>query len=57
MHLIASDAANYSDCQSIEELHRLHSRLVAFVADANAAFEVTEQSAVAGPRRRRPDSA
>ena len=43
--LIASDAANYGDCQSIEELNRLHLRLNAFVAEVTAAFEVGEQRA------------
>jgi hypothetical protein len=55
--LITSDAANYGDCQSIEELHRLHSRLDAFVVEAVAAFEVGEQRAADGPTRRRPHSA
>jgi hypothetical protein len=55
--LIASDAARCGDSRSIEELHRLHSRLDAFVAEAAATFEAGEQWPADGLRRRRPGSA
>ncbi len=48
--LVASDAANYGDCGSIEELHRLLSRFESFVTEATAAFEVGEQWAADGAK-------
>ena len=48
--LVASGAANYSDGASIEELHRLLSRLESFVTEATAAFEVGEEWATDGAK-------
>jgi hypothetical protein len=48
--LVASDAANYGDGGSIEELHRLLSRFESFVTEATAAFEVGEQWAADGAK-------
>jgi hypothetical protein len=48
--LVASDAANYGDGASIEELHRLLSRMESFVTEATAAFEVGEQWAADGAK-------
>jgi hypothetical protein len=48
--LMLSDAANYGDCTSMERLHRLQSRLDAFVTEATAAFEVGEEWAVDGAK-------
>jgi hypothetical protein len=48
--LVASDAANYGDGASIEELHRLLSRFESFVTEAAAAFEVGEEWAADGAK-------
>jgi hypothetical protein len=48
--LMASGAANYGDCASIEELHRHLSRYEAFVTEATAAFEVGEEWAADGAK-------
>lgn len=48
--LVASDAANYGDGASIEELHHLLSRFESFVTEATAAFEVGEQWAADGAK-------
>jgi hypothetical protein len=48
--LIASDAANYGDCDSIEELHHLQARFDSFVTEATAAFEVGEEWAADGAK-------
>ncbi len=48
--LMLSDAANYGDCASIERLHRIMSRVEAFVTDATAAFEAGEEWAVDGAK-------
>jgi Domain of unknown function (DUF222)/HNH endonuclease len=48
--LVASDAANYGDGASIEELHRLLSRFESFVTEATAAFEVGEEWAADGAK-------
>ena len=48
--LMASGAANYDDCESIEELHRLHARFESFVTEATAAFEVGEEWAAEGAK-------
>jgi hypothetical protein len=48
--LVASDAANYGDGASIEELHHLLSRFESFVTEATAAFEVGEQWAADGSK-------
>jgi hypothetical protein len=48
--LVASDARTYGDGVSIEELHRLLSRLESFVTEATAAFEVGEEWATDGAR-------
>jgi len=48
--LIASGAANYGDRASVEELHRLSSRLEAFVTEATAAFESNEEWAADGAK-------
>jgi hypothetical protein len=48
--LVASGAAHYGDCASIEELHRHLSRLESFVTEATAAFEVGEQWAADGAK-------
>ncbi len=48
--LVASDAANYGNCESIVELHRLLSRFESFVTEASAAFEVGEEWAAEGAK-------
>jgi hypothetical protein len=48
--LIESGAANYGDCESIEELHHLQARLDSFVTEATAAFEVGEEWAADGAK-------
>ncbi len=48
--LVATGADNYSDCASIEELHRLLGRLEAFVTEASAAFETQEDWAADGAK-------
>ncbi len=48
--LVASDAANYGDCASIEELHRQLARFESFVTEATAAFEVGEEWAADGAK-------
>jgi hypothetical protein len=48
--LVASGAENYGDGASIEELHRLQSRLDSFVTEATAAFEVGEEWAADGAK-------
>ena len=48
--LVASDATNYGDCESIEELHHLQARLDSFVTEATAAFEVGEEWAADGAK-------
>ena len=48
--LIASGAENYGDGESIEELHRLSSRLDSFVTEATSAFEAGEQWAADGAK-------
>jgi Domain of unknown function (DUF222)/HNH endonuclease len=48
--LVASDAANYGDGASIEELHRLLSRFESFVTEATASFEVEEEWAADGAK-------
>ena len=48
--LVASDASNYGDGASIEELHRLHSRFESFITEATAAFEVGEEWAADGAK-------
>jgi Domain of unknown function (DUF222) len=48
--LIASGAEHYGDGASIEELHRLSSRLDSFVTEATAAFEAGEQWAADGAK-------
>jgi hypothetical protein len=48
--LVASGAANYGDCASMEELHLLQSRLDSFVTEATAAFEAGEEWAADGAK-------
>ena len=48
--LVASDATNYGDCESIEELHHLQARLDSFVTEATAAFEAGEEWAADGAK-------
>jgi Domain of unknown function (DUF222) len=48
--LVASDAANHADGQSIEELHRLLSRFESFLTEATSAFEAGEQWAPEGAK-------
>ena len=48
--LVAAGAATYGDGASIEELCRLHSRLEAFVTEATAAFEASEEWAADGAK-------
>ena len=48
--LVASRAANYGDCASMEELHRLSARFEAFVTEATAAFETNEEWAADGAK-------
>jgi hypothetical protein len=48
--LVASDAANYGDCGSIEQLHHLLSRFESFVTEATSAFEAGEQWAADGAK-------
>jgi hypothetical protein len=48
--LVASDASNYGDGASIEELHHLLSRFESFVTEATAAFEVGEEWAADGAK-------
>jgi Domain of unknown function (DUF222) len=48
--LVASDASNYGDGESIVELQRLLSRFESFVTEATAAFETEEQWAAEGAK-------
>jgi hypothetical protein len=48
--LVACDAADYSDSASIEELHRGLSRVEAFVTEATAVFEASEEWAADGAK-------
>jgi len=48
--LVASDAANYGDGASLEELYRMLSRLESFVTEATTAFEAGEQWAADGAK-------
>ena len=48
--LVASDATNYGDCESIEELHHLQARLDSFVTEATSAFEAGEEWAADGAK-------
>ena len=48
--LVVSEAENYGDGASIEELHRLLSRFEAFVTEATAAFEAGEEWAADGAK-------
>src|SRR5580692_11583835 len=48
--LIVSGAEHYGDGESIEELHRLSSRLDSFVTEAVSAFEAKEQWAADGAK-------
>ena len=48
--LVASDAVNYGDCASIEELQRLLSCFESFVTEATAAFETGEEWAADGAK-------
>ena len=48
--LMASGPANYGDCESIEELHRLHARFESFLTEATAAFEAGEEWAADGAK-------
>jgi hypothetical protein len=48
--LVASGAANYGDCASMEELHRLSARFEAFVTEATSAFETNEEWAADGAK-------
>ena len=48
--LVASDAANYGDGESMERLYRVQARLDSFVTEATAAFEVGEEWAADGAK-------
>ena len=48
--LVVSEAENYGDGASIEELHRLLSRFEAFVTEATASFEAGEEWAADGAK-------
>jgi hypothetical protein len=48
--LVSCDAADYCDSASIEVLHRLASRLEAFVTEAAAAFDASEEWAADGAK-------
>jgi hypothetical protein len=48
--LVASGAANYGDCASIEALHRHLSRFESFVTEATASFEAREEWAADGAK-------
>jgi hypothetical protein len=48
--LVASGAANYGDCGSIEELHQQLARFESFVTEATAAFEAGEEWAADGAK-------
>src|SRR5271163_5363910 len=48
--LVASDAANYGDCESMERLNRLQSRFESFVTEATSAFEAGEEWAADGAK-------
>ena len=48
--LIASGAANYGDCESMEQLHHLGARFESFMTEATAAFEVGEEWAADGAK-------
>jgi hypothetical protein len=48
--LVSSGAVNHSDGASIEELHRLLSRLESFVTEATSAFEAGEEWAADGAK-------
>jgi Domain of unknown function (DUF222) len=48
--LVASGAENYADGESIEELHRLLSRVESFTTEATAAFEAGEEWARDGAK-------
>ncbi len=48
--LVASDAANYGDGESMERLNRMQSRLDSFVTEATSAFEAGEEWAADGSK-------
>src|ERR1700722_1524189 len=48
--LVASDAANYGDCESMERLNRLQSRLDSFGTEGASAFEAGEEWAADGAK-------
>src|SRR5580692_6169965 len=48
--LVASDAANYGDGDSMERLNRLQSRFDSFITEATAAFESGEEWAADGAK-------
>jgi hypothetical protein len=48
--LIESGADNYGDCESMEELNRLQSRLDSFITEATSAFEAGEEWAADGAK-------
>src|SRR3984957_681237 len=48
--LVASDAANYGDGESMERLNRLQSRLDSFITEATSAFETGEEWAADGAK-------
>jgi hypothetical protein len=48
--LVSCDAADYGDAASIEVLHQLASRLEAFVTEAAAAFDASEEWAADGAK-------
>jgi hypothetical protein len=48
--LVASDAANYGDGESMERLNRLQSRFDSFITEATAAFEAGEEWAADGAK-------
>ena len=48
--LIASDAANYGDGESMESLHHLQARFDSFVTEATSAFEAGEEWAADGAK-------
>ena len=48
--LIASDAANYGDGESMEKLHHLEARFESFMTEATSAFEAGEHWAAEGAK-------
>jgi hypothetical protein len=48
--LITSGAANYGDCESMEQLHHLSARFESFMTEVTAAFEVGEEWAADGAK-------